>query len=346
VDEEGSVSNRGITGAGNFVIDHVKIVDLWPEEGMLSIILEERKASGGCAYNVLKDLALLKTDIPLYALGITSDDADGNFILDDLRIHGIDPSLMHLVDNVMTSYTDVVTVKKTGIRTFFHNKGTNNYLDVKHFDFSRVSSKIFHIGYILLLDTLDGPDPEYGTKMARVLKMAKDSGLKTSVDVVSESSFRFKKIVLPALKYTDYLILNEIEAGRTAGFEIRDGSGRLNYLNLKRTLRMLLDKGESELVCIHFPEGAYAARKGASPLFLPSHEMGEGQIVSTVGAGDAFCAGMLFGIYEEWDLEKTMKFANAMAGVCLTNMSCSGGMKTLEETVRFMEEIPLKEKII
>ncbi len=346
VDEEGSVSNRGITGAGNFVIDHVKIVDLWPEEGMLSIILEEQRASGGCAYNVLKDLALLKTEIPLYALGITSDDADGKFILDDLGRHGIDISLMHLIDNVMTSYTDVVTVKKTGIRTFFHNKGTNMYLDVKHFDFSKVQSKIFHIGYILLLDTLDGPDPEYGTKMARVLKMAKDSGLKTSVDVVSESSYRFNKIVLPALKYTDYLIFNEVEAGRTTGFDIRDESGRLNYTNLKETLRMLLDKGESELVCIHFPEGAYAGRKDSSPLFLPSHDMGEAQIVSTVGAGDAFCAGMLYGIYQEWDLEKTMRFANAMAGICLTAMSCSGGMKTLEETIRFMEEMPLKEKVI
>jgi sugar/nucleoside kinase (ribokinase family) len=74
--------------------------------------------------------------------------------------------------------------------------------------------------------------------------------------------------------------------------------------------------------------------------------MPEGQIVSTVGAGDAFCAGMLYGIYQEWDLEKTMRFANAMAGVCLTNMSCSGGMKTLEETTRFMKEMPLKEKVI
>jgi len=340
------VAGTGIMGAGNFIIDHVKTVDLWPEEGMLSLILEEKMANGGCAYNVLKDLAILKTGMPLYALGMTSNDADGAFILNDLKEHGIDASMMHIMNDVMTSYTDVITVKKTGNRTFFHNKGTNKYLDLEHFDFSKIHSKIFHIGYILLLDALDGPDPEFGTRMARLLKMAKDSGLKTSVDVVSESSYRFNKIVLPALRYTDYLIFNEIEAGRTTGYEIREKSGKLNGANLKEALHMLLDKGQSELVCIHFPEGAYAAQKGSPPAFVPSHELPEGYIVGTAGAGDAFCAGMLYGIYEEWDLEKSMRFANAMAGVCLSGVSTSDGMKSLEETLRFMEEMPRRKMAI
>jgi sugar/nucleoside kinase (ribokinase family) len=340
------VARVGITGGGSFIIDRVKTVDLWPEEGMLSLILEEKMASGGCAYNVLKDLAILQVGIPLAAVGLTSNDEDGSFILHDLEEHGIDASMMHVIDGITTSYTDVITVKKTGNRTFFHNKGTNRYLDIPHFDFSKISSRIFHVGYILLLDTLDGADPEYGTRMARLLKMARNSGLKTSVDVVSESSYRFNKIVLPALRYTDYLIFNEIEAGRTTGYEIREKSGRLNGKNLKEALCMLLDKGDIELVCIHFPEGAYAARKGYAPVFVPSHDLPEGYVVGTAGAGDAFCAGMLYGIYEEWDLEKTMGFANAMAGICLSGLTTSDSMKSLDETLHFMAEMPLRKKII
>jgi len=340
------VAETGITGAGNFIIDHLKTVDVWPDEGMLSLIQEEQMASGGCAYNVLKDLAILKTDIPLYAIGVTSSDADGAYILGDLQKHGIDASMMHYLENVTTSYTDVITVKKTGNRTFFHNKGANKYVDIEHFDFSRIQSRIFHIGYILLLDTLDGPDPEYGTRMARLLKMAKDSGLKTSVDVVSESSYRFNKVVLPALRYTDYLIFNEIEAGRTTGYEIREKSGGLNSGNLKGALSMLLENGESELVCIHFPEGAYAALTGQDPIFVPSHELPQDYMVGTAGAGDAFCAGMLYGIYEEWDLDKAMRFANAMAGICLADISTSGSMSSLEETLRFMGQMPLRKPIL
>ena len=340
------MKRNGIAAAGNFIIDHIKVVDLWPDEGMLSLILEERRASGGCAYNVLKDLARLKVDIPFFAIGLVSKDDDGEFMISDLTAHGIDVLMMQFMDGVSSSYTDVMTVKSTGNRTFFHNKGVNKYLNIIHFDFSQITAKIFHIGYILLLDTLDEPDPEYGTLMARVLHMAKESGLKTSVDVVSESSYRFERIVPPALKYTDYLILNEIEAGRTAGFQIRDKSGELNRENLKKTLSKLLDSAESELVCIHFPEGAYAAQKNSKPHFVPSHLCPKGFIASTVGAGDAFCAGMLYGIHEEWDLDRTMRFANAMAAMCLTDMTTSGGMRSMEETLQLMRELPLRELTI
>jgi len=336
------VERKGIAAGGNFIIDHIKVVDLWPDEGMLSLILEERRASGGCAYNVLKDLALLKTGIPLYAIGLVSKDEDGEFMISDLKEHEIDGSMMKVMEGVSSSYTDVMTVKSTGNRTFFHNKGVNKYLNVEHFNFGRIKTRIFHIGYILLLDMLDGPDSEYGTLMARLLKMAKESGLKTSVDVVSESSYRFEKIVQPALRYTDYLILNEIEAGRTAGYDVREKSGQLNSENLKKTLMKLIENGESELVCIHFPEGAYAVQKGAKPHFVPSHLCPEGFIASTVGAGDAFCAGMLYGIHEGWDLDRTIRFANGMAAMCLTDVTTTGGMKSMEETLKLMDELPLR----
>jgi len=336
------MQRRGITCAGNFIIDRIKIVDLWPKQGMLAMILEEKRSTGGCAYNVLKDLAKLKADISLFGIGAVSDDGDGNFILEDLSAHGIDTTQMRFIVGKPTSYTDVITVKETGDRTFFYNRGANGSLDVGHFDFSKVSSKLFHAGYILLLDTLDGPDPEYGTRMARLLKLAKENGLLTSVDVVSESSDRFKKIVPPALKYTDYLIINEIEAGRTAGYEIRTEENAVDVEALEKTLETLLESGNSKLVCIHFPEGAYACEKGRTPRFIPSHKPHEGFVKGTVGAGDAFCAGMLYGIHEEWDLDRTMRFANAMACCCLTDTTTTGGMRTLEDTLGLMEEMPLR----
>jgi sugar/nucleoside kinase (ribokinase family) len=340
------VGRTGITAAGNFIIDHIKVVDLWPEEGMLSLITEEKRASGGCAYNVLKDLAKLQAGIPLRGIGLISNDEDGRYIIDDLESHRIDSSMMRFMDGVITSYTDVITVKSTGNRTFFHNKGTSRFLDASHFDFVRISSKIFHIGYILLLDALDGPDPDFGTVMARLLREAKRSGLKTSVDVVSESSYRFNKIVLPALKYTDYLILNEVEAGRTTGHEIREKSGKLNAENLKGSLESLLRGGESELVCIHFPEGAFAAERGQKAHYVPSHLLPDGFIRGTAGAGDAFCAGMLFGIHECWDLDRSMRFAAAMAAMCLTDMTTSEGMREFREVEKLMKELPRREILI
>jgi len=340
------MERRGITCAGNFIIDRIKIVDLWPDQGMLAMILEEKRSTGGCAYNVLKDLAKLKSGLPLCGIGVVSDDEDGNFILEDLKGYNVDTSQMQFVEGVPTSYTDVITVKETGDRTFFYNRGSNSLLDVDHFNLKMVQSKLFHIGYILLLDSLDAPDPEFGTRMARVLKLAKESGLKTSVDVVSESSYRFKELVPPALKYTDYLIINEIEAGRTAGYEIREKDGSVNVKHLEISLSVLLENGNSQLVCIHLPEGAYACENGGEPHFVPSHDPPDGFIKGTVGAGDAFCSGMLYGIHQGWDLDRTMRFANAMACWCLTDTTTTGGMRTIEDTEKLMEEMPCKSGIL
>ena len=166
------------------------------------------------------------------------------------------------------------------------------------------------------------------------------------MDVVSESSYRFREIVLPALLYTDYLIINEIEAGRTAGYDIRQKDGGISVTMLKKALEALMENGNSELVCIHFPEGAYACERGGEPHFVSSHSPPEGFIKGTVGAGDAFCAGMLYGINEGWELDRMMRFANAMACWCLADTSTSGGMRSLEDTLRLMEDTPLRDPIL
>ena len=55
-------------------------------------------------------------------------------------------------------------------------RGTNAFLDASHFDFAQSDARIFHLGYLLLLDRLDQPDPICGTVSAAVLKRAQEAG--------------------------------------------------------------------------------------------------------------------------------------------------------------------------
>jgi hypothetical protein len=123
-----------------------------------------------------------------------------------------------------------MTEKATGRRTFFHARGANALWAGAGLGFKKIRARIFHLAYLLLLDALDLPDDEFGTKAARLLAAAQAAGLKTSVDVVSEDSNRFARVVTPALKFVDYCILNEIEAGKTTGFKLRQPDGRLEEL--------------------------------------------------------------------------------------------------------------------
>lgn len=77
--------------------------------------------------------------------------------------------------------------------------------------------------------------------------------------------------------------------------------------------------------------------------FLPGFTV---DTVDTTGAGDAFCAGMLYGIHEQWDLDRSMRFANAMAAMCLTDTTTSEGMKEIGEIEKLMSRIPLRKPAI
>src|SRR3981189_3747519 len=187
------LARNGILAGGTWVLDHIKIIDLFPAQDALANVIAETSNNGGGPYNVLIDLARLGAPFPLAAVGVLGDDSGGEHIRDDCHKYQIDTRQLHITKEAPTSYTDVMTVKSTGRRTFFHQRGANAFLDAAHFDFAESDARIFHLGYILLLDRLDQPDPVYGTVAAAVLHRAQEVGFRTSVDLVSEDSNRFTK---------------------------------------------------------------------------------------------------------------------------------------------------------
>ena len=106
----------------------------------------------------------------------------------------------------------------------------------------KLNVDMLHIGYILLLDALDQEDSQYGTKMAKLLHTAQSRGIKTSIDVVSEAGDRFRKLVCPAMRYTDYCIINEIETSATTGIALRGEDGRLLEENLPEAEKLVMNK--------------------------------------------------------------------------------------------------------
>jgi len=325
-----SASTRaGLLAGGNWIIDQVKLIDAYPQPEHLGNILSQHQGTGGAPYNVLLDLAILGAGFPLAAAGLVGKDALGSLILADCQKHRIDTRFLTPTAEAPTSYTDVMTEKATGRRTFFHHRGANAFWDAKGLDFNKTKAKIFHLGYLLLLDKLDQPDAKYGTKAARLLAAAQAAGLKTSIDVVSEDSDRFNKIVTPALKYVDYCILNEIEAGKTAGFKARGADGKLDTVALRHTAGALLQQGVRELVIIHFPEGGFARDRKGLDVWQSSLKLPNNFIAGSAGAGDAFCAGMLLGLHEEWDLQRCLLTAVCAAAASLSHPTCTEGMKPL-----------------
>ena len=324
-----ATARSGILGGGNWIIDQVKMIDVYPAPEQLANIRSQSTGTGGAPFNVLVDLAKLKAPFALSAAGLVGKDVFGQEILDTCKKWKIDTKQLATTTKAPTSYTDVMTEVGGGRRTFFHNRGANALWDGKELNFGRTKARIFHLGYLLLLDALDAPDKLYGTKAARLLAGAQTAGLKTSVDVVSEDSDRFAKVVSPALKYVDYCILNEIEAGKTAGFKIRQANGGLDTVAVRHAAGALLQMGVKETVVIHFPEGAFARTRKGEDHWQSSLNLPAKYIAGTAGAGDAFCAGVLLGLHEDWELPKSLLTGVCAAAASLSHPTCTEGMKDL-----------------
>lgn len=327
-------SRSGLIAGGNWIVDHVKLLDGWPPQDALANILSESWGNGGSPYNILKNLAKLGARFPLLGIGLVGDDLDGARILADCQQHGIDTAQLRKTKQAMTSYSDVLTDSTTGRRTFFHHRGANALLVPDHFDFSSTNAKIFHLGYLLLLDKLDEPNRSDGERphVVSVFRRAAAAGLITSLDCVSENSGRFKTTVEPVLSEVDVFFANDFEAERITGIPLRvDPNGPINRHKVEEAARALLRMGVRRWVVLHFPEAAFAlgVEAGAS-YWQPSLNVPNSAIKGAAGAGDAFASGVLFGIHQDWSLAESLRFGVCVAACSLFSPTCSDGILAMD----------------
>lgn len=331
--------NKGIAVAGNMLVDTIYAINRYPKIGELAIVEDNiTRATGGAVCNVVAGLAMIDEKLPLTALGVIGNDENGKFIEERLSNYK-NINLSQIAHEGTTSFSAVMSDLSTKQRTFFHAKGSNAVFSEKHIDWGRLDVGHLHIGYLLLLDELDKPDSEYGTKMARLLASAKRNGIKTSIDMVSDSNSRYKAIVSPALKFTDYCIINETEAECLTGLVLRVDEG-IDENNMLSALHAIKDMGVSKWAIIHAPEGGYGLDCADGELVTTkSLSLPEGYIKGTNGAGDAFCAGILYGAYMEKSLAEAIALGIGCAACSLSEPGAAEGMRSYEEVIKLYKKM-------
>lgn len=331
-------SRSGILAAGNFIVDYVKIVDHYPQQDMLASILSESQANGGGPYNVLKDLAAMQAGFPLAACGLVGDDANGRWIRQDCAAHSIDATQLHSTSERSTSYTDAMTVQSTGRRTFFHQRGANALFSENHCDCTQTRARILHLGYLMLLDHMDSFDAEGRTHASWLLEKARAEGLTTSVDMVSTEHPQFREIALSALPFTDHLIINEIEASRVLSRPLAGD----DFQSLLTAAQEILALGVQQSVTIHVEHGAVACTREGQSHIQASLNLPSGYSQGATGAGDAFAAGLLYGLHEDLPLQERLRLAVCTAAASLAHPTPSGGMKPVKECLALAERFSFR----
>ncbi|MBE6607748.1 MAG: helix-turn-helix domain-containing protein [Ruminococcaceae bacterium] len=325
---------KGIAIAGNLLVDIVKTIDCYPALGTLANISHVSKAVGGCAANTSIDLAKIDRSIPISVFGKLGMDENGRYIVSQLQNHGVNTDGISYSSSTETSFSDVMSMP-SGERTFFHKSGTNTLFSPEDIDLSSHSYELLHIGYILLLEKFDAPDPKYGTVMARFLHDIQSKGIKTSIDVVSANIDNYGEKIIPSLKYSNYAIMNEIESTSTWRLSARLPDGSINRQNIRLAMEKMADAGVRDKVIVHAKEVCFILDCITSEFCeIPSLKIPKEEILGSVGAGDAFCAGCLYGIYHGYTNRQILEFASAAAASNLFSENSVDGMLTRNEIMQ------------
>jgi sugar/nucleoside kinase (ribokinase family) len=314
---------RGVLAGGNWIVDHVKMIDVWPTQDTLANISVQSDGNGGGPYNVAKNLAKLGCGFPLAGVGLIGHDMDGEKILQDCRTHAIEHAAIQRTSAAPTSYTDVMTVAGSGRRTFFHQHGANALLDLPHFNLANTNARIFYLGYLCLLRALDSVDEVGWTRGSRLLQKASALGMITVADLVSNETIDFPATVNPSLPHLDYLFLNEFELALLVG-----GEAGKKPEQLESQAREVLRRGVRGAVIVHLPEGALCVVKDSPAILQPSVRMLANLIVGTAGAGDAFSAGVIMGLHEGWNFEHCLELGVCVAAASLRDATCSAAIES------------------
>ena len=323
-----NVKQSGIAVAGSVIVDKINGIKAYPQSGELTQILSIEKAVGGCVPNVALDLKKICPDIEIRAIGKVGDDEDGAFVSRVLSDGGVDVSGLAVSKEKNTSLTEVMSIIN-GQRTFFCYPGASADFGYDDIDFDSLNVKILHFGYFLLLEKVDGGEG------IEILKKATEKGIRTSIDLVSENSDRYN-LVIPCLKYTDYLIINETEAGKLAGIEPTDD-------NMEKIAYRLKELGVREKVVIHIPDYAVCLSEEGYNV-VNSYSLPKDYIKGTTGAGDAFCAGTLIGIYKGWSDKEILEFGSAAAVMALGKPDATSGLIEEEKIRKYCEQFKRKER--
>ncbi|MBR7132728.1 MAG: helix-turn-helix domain-containing protein [Clostridia bacterium] len=334
---------KGITIAGNILTDIVKTINNYPEVGTLANITDVSRAVGGCVPNTAIDLAKIDRSIPISVIGKIGDDEYGRYVLSQLSRYSIDCEKISVSADKPTSFSDVMSLA-SGERTFFHARGANAEFSPEDINISQLNSVIFHIGYILLLDCFDKEDGEYGTVMARLLHSVQEHGIKTSVDVVSDSTADYKAKIVPALKYCNYIIINEIEACMISDLPPYNADGKLDVENIRKTMELIASYGVKDKVIVHCKDAGFCYDvQTQSFTVVPSLKIPSSEIKGSVGAGDAFCAGCLCGLYNGFDDKHILEFASSAAACNLFSKNSVDGMLSKNEIEKLADKYGRKE---
>lgn len=162
----------------------------------------------------------------------------------------------------------------------------------------------------------------WNKEMAELFREAKARGLSTSLDpqfVLFPVATPWLAPLREILKFTDLLMVDEDEARQIT---LRT--------DLRRAIADLQALGPRVIVIKRGAQGSMLC-SGSALFEVPAVSVPEEEIVDSIGAGDAFDTGMIYGFLKDWRIDRCQQFATVAAASTLRGPGGTASLASVEE---------------
>ncbi len=333
---------RGVLSAGSFCVDFNKSIARWPEQDTVTEVLRVDRQGGGSGYNMGVDLKRLDPAFPVEAMGVVGGDDLGRFLIGECRARGIACDRLQALAGGATMSVDAINALDTGRRTHFFHPGVAAAMNPDHFDFESTGARILHLGLPGAHAAMDVPWRAEANGWVAVLRKARSAGLLTNLELMTTSAARLAELGRPCLPHLDFLIVNDFEIGALAGLPTRREDGSTDVPAVGRAVERALELGAMRWVVAHFPEGAVLGGREGERAALGSVAAPASEIAGVNGAGDAFAAGMIYGLHEGWPVAGSLRLAHSVAAASMRAVSTTEGVAPVAECLALADRWGLR----
>ena len=297
--------------------------DLYSEEPHVPLPQVRRfsRYLGGSSANMAVGLARMGAKVGI--VSCLGNDSLSQFLLSFLQAEGVDTSHVQAADGFLPSLCLTEVAPPDHFPQVFYRKDpADTRLDITQKDLNYVASGRMFVTNGTSLCASPSRESTY-----RALERARQAGCRVVLDV----DYRSMSWTSPenaglavrlALPFVDVLIGNELELTLVADSKSLDEA----IGQLRQSVPMLVSKlGD---------KGTRVWTAGGS-VFLEPYSV---EVVSTIGAGDGFASGFLYGLLKDLAVTECLHYGNAAAAVVVSRLSCSEAMPTLAEVEQMIRE--------
>ena len=306
-----------IIGLGALNIDHIYKVENILEDGE-AVVEEAGSFPGGSSANTIYGLA--KLGIRTGFAGVVGDDAEGKLLIHDFKNVGVDTGQIIVKKEGQTGST-LCLIDSSGKRSIYIRPGVNNLLSADDIDLAYINQAK------LLLISSFADSKQFQVLLESINKLA--PSVRVSFSPGELYAKKGLRALAPILGRTYMLFINQSEIQSLTGKESVAGAEicleqgcQIVVVTLGEGERLTNDKKANVICYIRDDNNEYLV-ESTSRTKVP--------VVDTIGAGDAFATGFLYGLLKGEELQSCGLLGQVVARLAISKMGARAGLPSLSQ---------------